>query len=46
MRRKESKSYKEQWQGRSLLSDYNVNVQKVSKQAASQACQSRLKVNT
>ena len=30
---------------RSLFSDYNVNVQKVSKQADSQACQSRLKVN-
>ena len=30
---------------RSLFSDYSVNVQKASKQAASQACQSRLKVN-
>ena len=30
---------------RFLLSDYSVNVQKASKQAASQACQSRLKVN-
>ena len=30
---------------RSLLSDYSVNVQKASKQAASQACQSCLKVN-
>ena len=28
-----------------MLSDYNVNVQKVSKQAALQACQSLLEVN-
>ena len=35
----------QEYNSRSLLSDYSVNVQKASKQAASQACQSCLKVN-